>query len=49
ALGPKHINSDAQRWELHRVWEVEATLKAGARHAVPRRTFYFDEDSWKLA
>ena len=35
---------DCMRWELHRVWEVEATLKAGARHAYAKRKFYFDED-----
>lgn len=39
-----HLGSDCMRWELHRVWEVEATRKPGARHAYARRTFYFDED-----
>ena len=34
------------RWELHRVWVVEATLKAGKRHIYTKRTFYLDEDSW---
>ncbi|ULU24165.1 DUF1329 domain-containing protein [Dyella terrae] len=46
--GPKHIQPDAIRWELHRVWMVEATLKAGARHAYSKRVFYIDEDSWAL-
>jgi hypothetical protein len=39
-----HIASDCMRWELHRVWQVEATLKAGSRHAYAKRIFYFDED-----
>lgn len=48
-FGPKHFNPDAFRWELHRVWVIEATLKPGRRHAVPRRTFYIDEDTWGTA
>ena len=43
-----HLNPDKLRWELHRVWVVEATVAAGKRHAVPKRRFYFDEDSWVL-
>jgi hypothetical protein len=27
---------------------VEATVAPGKRHAVPKRRFYFDEDSWVL-
>lgn len=38
-----------QRWELHRVWVVEATLKEGKRHVYGKRTFYLDEDSWIVA
>lgn len=41
---PNHMNPDCVRWELHRVWVVEATLKNGMRHVYPRRTFYWDED-----
>lgn len=44
-----HLSPDTLRWELHRVWEVEATLAPGKRHAVPKRKFYFDEDTWLLA
>ena len=29
---PNHLNPDFVRWELHRVWVVEATLKADKRH-----------------
>jgi hypothetical protein len=43
---PNHVNPDFVRWELHRVWVVEATLKPGKRHIYSRRTFYIDEDSW---
>lgn len=41
---PNHLNPDCVRWELHRVWVVEATLKDGKRHVYPRRVFYWDED-----
>lgn len=47
-LTPLHINPDYCRYELHRVWVVEATVKAGARHIYKRRTFYVDEDSWQI-
>jgi len=46
AFGPKFINPDYVRWELHRVWVVEATLKPGKRHIYKKRVFYLDEDSW---
>jgi hypothetical protein len=41
-----HIASDLKRYELHRVWAIEATLKPGYRHLSPRRFVYYDEDSW---
>jgi hypothetical protein len=40
------LNPDLLRWELHRVWVVEATLKPGQNHVYGRRVFYLDEDSW---
>ena len=46
-LKPLHINQDYARYELHRVWVVEATLKPGKRHIYKRRTFLIDEDSWQ--
>ncbi|MBE2216070.1 MAG: DUF1329 domain-containing protein [Opitutaceae bacterium] len=46
-LTPLHINQDLTRYELHRVWVVEATVKTGSSHLYPRRTFYIDEDSWQ--
>lgn len=45
-LKPGHINTDVARYELHRVWVVDATLKEGTSHIYKRRTFYLDEDSW---
>ncbi len=47
-IRPLHINQDHARYELHRVWVVDATLKAGQRHIYKRRTFYVDEDSWQI-
>ena len=47
-LKPLHINQDLARYELHRVWVVDATLKAGTTHLYSRRTFYIDEDSWQI-
>ena len=47
-LTPLHINQDLARYELHRVWVVEATVKPGTSHLYPRRTFYLDEDSWQI-
>ncbi len=44
-----HANPDFMRYELHRVWVVEATLKNGARHVYAKRRFYVDEDSWQIA
>lgn len=48
AFAKHHMNPDKLRWELHRVWEVEATVASGKRHAVPKRRYYLDEDSWAL-
>ena len=44
---PGHINPDLVRWELHRVWVVEATLKPDKRHVYSKRVFYIDEDTWQ--
>ncbi len=41
-----HLNPDHVRWELHRVWVVEATLKAGQRHQAVKSRYYVDEDTW---
>jgi hypothetical protein len=47
-IRPLHINQANARYELHRVWVVDATLKPGQRHIYKRRTFYVDEDSWQI-
>ena len=47
-IRPLHINQEHARYELHRVWVVDATLKPGQRHIYKRRTFYVDEDSWQI-
>ncbi len=43
-----HLNPKHMRYERHRVWVVEATLKDGTRHIHPRRTYYLDEDSYQV-
>ncbi len=44
-----HAKPDYTRFELHRVWVVEAKLKDGKSHIYGRRLFYLDEDSWTAA
>ncbi len=43
---PRHANPQCERWELHRVWVVEATLKPGKRHVYNTRRYYLDEDTF---
>jgi len=45
---PGHLNPNLMRYELHRVWVVEANLKEGMRHINPKRTYYLDEDSYQI-
>lgn len=47
-LKPQFLSPDLVRWELHRVWEIEANLVAGKRHVVPKRKYYLDEDTWQI-
>ncbi|HKJ17819.1 MAG TPA: DUF1329 domain-containing protein [Xanthomonadales bacterium] len=47
-IRPGHLNPELMRFELHRVWVIEATLKEGMRHINPRRTYYLDEDSYQI-
>jgi mannose-6-phosphate isomerase-like protein (cupin superfamily) len=44
-----HINQDLTRYELHRVWEVVATVKPNERHVYAKRHMYIDEDTWQVA
>ena len=45
-LGPVTINPDHMRYELHRVWVIEASLREGVRHIYKKRMLYADEDTW---
>ena len=45
---PGHLNPALMRYELHRVWIIDATVKEGMRHINARRTFYLDEDSYQI-
>lgn len=45
-LSKSGVKPDHMRWELHRVWVVEATLRAGQRHQAPKSRYYCDEDTW---
>jgi hypothetical protein len=47
-LKPSHLDQDLLRYELHRVWIVDATLKASRYHSMRKRRFYVDEDSWSI-
>lgn len=47
-IRPNSINPEYVRYELHRVWVVEGTLKPGQRHIYGKRTLYLDEDSWSV-
>jgi hypothetical protein len=59
-VGSKHIYPDLARYELHRVWVVEGTVKEAASALIPfrgvanrghsysKRVFYVDEDSWSI-
>ena len=44
-----HFDPEYLRYELHRMWVVEATLKEGQRHVYAKRTFYVDEDTWQIS
>ncbi len=44
----RHINQSLTRYELHRVWVIEANLRTGLNHIFSRRVFYIDEDSWAI-
>ncbi|AYC33969.1 DUF1329 domain-containing protein [Pseudomonas cavernae] len=45
-LTPNHPNPDVIRYELRRVWVVEADLREGYRHLYSKRTLFIDEDTW---
>lgn len=45
-LTPNHPNPDYMRYELRRVWVLEAKLKEGYRHVYGKRVLFIDEDTW---
>jgi hypothetical protein len=45
-IRPGHINQELARYELHRMWVMEADLRPGYSHIYRKRLFYLDEDSW---
>ncbi len=45
-LTPGSLNPDYLRYELHRVWVLEANLRDGYRHIYKKREIYIDEDTW---
>ena len=47
-IKPNHPNMDLLRFEMHRVWVVQAILREGQGHIYTKRTFYIDEDSWLI-
>jgi hypothetical protein len=42
------VNPELLRYELHRVWIVDASLRKGFSHPYAKRRFYLDEDSWQI-
>lgn len=44
----KTLNPELLRYELHRVWVVDANLRYGYTHPYVVRRFYIDEDSWQI-
>jgi hypothetical protein len=47
-IQPRFPRRDLIRYELHRVWVVEATVRPDKRHVIAKRIFYIDEDSWLI-
>ena len=43
-----HMNPEHQRYELHRVWAVEGTIKEGTSHIYAKKVYYLDEDTWQI-
>lgn len=42
------MNPQRARYEMHRVWLIEANERGGQRHSFGARRFYIDEDSWNV-
>jgi len=48
-IQPRYPRRDLIRYELHRVWVTEGTVRPDMRHTIARRVFYLDEDSWLIS
>lgn len=48
-IGKQTLNQDLVRYEPHRVYVLEATLKPGSRHIYSKRVVLVDEDSFQVA
>jgi hypothetical protein len=46
-IGKGALKPEAVRWELQRVWVVEATLREGKRNVAAKRRIYLHEDTWQ--
>jgi len=44
-----HVDQNLTRYELHRVWQIEASIKDNTRNIYSKRVFYIDEDSWQIS
>ena len=45
-IQPGTINPDYMRYELQRVWVIEANQREGFRHIYKKREIYVNEDTW---
>ncbi|MBX3494696.1 MAG: DUF1329 domain-containing protein [Parvibaculum sp.] len=48
-LTASHVNQDKVRYELRRVWEVEAKLRPDTRHVYSRRVYANEEDAYQMS
>ena len=48
-IQPRYPRRDLIRYELHRVWVAEGTVRPDKRHTIARRVFYIDEDHWFIS
>jgi hypothetical protein len=46
-IGKGTLSPEAVRWEPHRVWVVEGTLREGKRNVAAKRRLYLHEDTWQ--
>jgi len=48
-IAPLHIDQSHVRYEVHNVWNIEATLRPSTRHVYSRRVKHINNDSWTIA